>query len=458
MFTRLGACNSNGMRYRLMRTMRSLLALAAAVGATTAMADTVEATSTTYLSAGKQPRGGLAGEKPELVSVMPVIEVLSLSARGIKNPLFENLEVIVSTWGSYDLQDVRWDAGTSGNLTGDVLTGYVRGQLFSRRLTLRAGRENVAIGAGRVASIDGGDISLRLPLGIGLTAYAGAPVAQRFSTRDAARSWNALGGDFAYGGRASLTLTLPLPFLKSIEVGGSAAFVDDDGEAVRRDAGVDARVRLFGDLAVNGYALYALEDERLAEVAALATWHPARRWFVTADFRRSAPDLMLPRTSILSVFTDSTRDEVGGGLRWEITRTLEAGVDYHALLEPGDDGTELGHEAVLRGDYSDGPIRAGAEVSYLDATDNGYAGARFFARRELGRVFVAGDVLAYVFNEQVNGQDYAANVAATAGYQFARGWTAGVTGRAGVTPFMEQQADVMVKLAYNQTYRVREVR
>jgi hypothetical protein len=96
--------------------------------------------------------------------------------------------------------------------------------------------------------------------------------------------------------------------------------VDDGSQSVRRDAGVDARIRLFGDLAINGWALWALEEERIAEVAAVATWHPARALFLTADYRHSAPDLMLPRTSILSVFTDTTRDEIGGGFRWEITR------------------------------------------------------------------------------------------------------------------------------------------
>ena len=64
---------------------------------------------------------------------------MTVAARGIRNPVFENLEIVVSTWGALDLQDRRWDSWTNGNLTGDVMTGYVRGQLFSRRLTLRRG-------------------------------------------------------------------------------------------------------------------------------------------------------------------------------------------------------------------------------------------------------------------------------------------------------------------------------
>jgi hypothetical protein len=453
-----------------MRTPKILLATVLALSAIAARADTVEASSTTYFSAGKQPRGGVAGQTPDLVNVMPIVEVLTLSARGVKNPLVDNLEFVVSTWGSMELQDPRWDTGTSGKLNGDVLTGYVKGQLFARRLTFRLGRENVPVGAGRVASIDGGDVALRLPFGVGLSAYAGVPVAQRFTSygnssaagyagTTAARSWNAMGGDLAYGGRASLSLVLPLAFLKSIDVGGSAAFVDDGGQKVRRDAGVDARIRLLGDLAVNAWALYALEAARLAEVAAVATWHPLRTLLLTADYKKTAPDLMLPMTSILTVFAESERQEVGGGFRWNLTRSVEGGVDYHALLEPSGDGTstKLGHEVTGRGDYRDGPVRAGGELTWLKALDNGYGGGRCYARREFGRLFAAADVQAYVFDKKVNGQDYSATFGATAGWQLAKNWTASLTGRAGTTPFMESQVDVMAKLTYNQSVR-QEVR
>ena len=49
-------------------------------------------------------------------------------------------------------------------------------------------------------------------------------------------------------------------------------------------------------------------------------------------------------------------------------------------------------------------------------------------------------------------------VGATAGYKLSKGWTAAVTGSGAITPFMESKFDVMAKLAYNQVYRVREVR
>jgi len=438
-----------------MRTMRTLLVLASMLAASSALADTVEATSTTYVSSGKQPRAALPGQEPDVVSVLPVIEVLSVSARDIRNPLFDDLSVVVSTWGSADLQDNRWDAGTSGTLTGDVMIGYVQAKTLSRRLTLRLGRANVAVGAGRVASIDGGDFALRLPLGVSLSGYAGAPVTQRFASRGALVSWNALGGDLAYGGRVAWALPI-LP----LEVGGSAAFVDDGGEAVRRDVGVDARLRLLRSLAVNAYGVYALEAEDFAEISALATWQATHDLFVTADYRHTSPTLMLPMTSILTVFSDSTYDEAGAGVRYELTRNLEVGADYHALLEPDEEGTgtSLGHDVALRGDYTAGAIRAGAELTLLQTVENTMGGFRGYVRREIGHFFGSGELIAYGFDEEINGRQYSASLGATAGYKLGGAWTATVSARAAVTPFMDQQVDVMAKLAYNQTYRVREVR
>ena len=41
-------------------------------------------------------------------------QVITVAARGIRNPLFENLEIVVSTWGAIDFADHRWDSGTDG--------------------------------------------------------------------------------------------------------------------------------------------------------------------------------------------------------------------------------------------------------------------------------------------------------------------------------------------------------
>jgi hypothetical protein len=67
-------------------------------------------------------------------------------------------------------------------------------------------------------------------------------------------------------------------------------------------------------------------------------------------------------------------------------------------------------------------------------------------------------VLGHLFREDVNGEKSAVTGALSAGVDLTRGFSAVVSGSAGVTPFLEQTYTVMAKLVYNSTYRMREVR
>ncbi len=466
-----------------MRTTPRMFAAALVLAlATAARADVVEATATTVVTAGQQLRGALPGQTPELDTVTPVYEIFTLSARDLKNPLLENLEVVVSGWGAYDLGEVRWNAGTTDNLSGDLTAGYVRGQLFKRALTLRAGRAYVAAGTGRMLQLDGADLLLRLPGGVSLSAFGGVPVSQRFRTRAGVKSWNPAGGELAYGGRLGWSLALPGASGRGLDLGASAVMVTDapmtvadpanpggvvadDGGPVRRDVGLDARFQWSSGLVFTAGGTYALEAGRLADLGVSALWTVSQKTFVNLDYRQVAPDLLLSQNSILSVFTDKERTDVGGGVRYQLTEATSVGLDYHALLEPSGEGTktELGHEAAARAEWEHGPSRLGGEVSFLEAgglgaEKNGWVGGRVFGRRELGRAFLAGDAQVHSFQQEVNGNKLAVTGSLSAGYRLAGGWSAVLAGRAGVNPFLEQQADLLVKLVYNQTYRVREVK
>lgn len=468
-----------------MRTTPRMIAAALALAASaTARADVIEATATTVVTAGQQVRGALAGQTPELDTVVPVYELVSVTARDVRNSVFQNLEFVVSGWASYDLADVRWNAGTTEQFTGDLVTGFVRGQLFDRALTLRAGRASVVAGAGRMLQLDGGDLLLRLPGNLSIAAFGGIPVAQRFSTRAGIQSWNPAGGELAYGGRVGWTLPLPGAFGRGLDLGASAVFVDDapltvkdardpsgatlltdKGGPVRRDVGLDARFQPKGGLVFTANGTWSLEAERLAEASLAMLWTVSKKLFVNVDARQVSPDLFLSQNSILSVFTDKDRTDLGGGVRYQLTESMNVGADYHALLEPtGEESkTELGHEAAARLEWEHGPSRAGGEVSYLvagglGAEQNGYVGGRVWGRRELGRIFFAGDVLVHSFKEEINGTSLALTGSLSAGYDLGGGWATVVAGHAGTTPFLEQQADLLVKLVYNQTYRVREVK
>lgn len=461
-----GTARSHGNAEVPMRTTPRLFAAVLAVAtATASRADVVEASSTTLVTAGQQLRGAQSGETPKLDTVVPVFEIISVTARELKNPLLDDLEVVVSGWGSYDLGEVRWNSGTPENFTGDLTTGYVRGKFLDRRVAVRAGRAYVAAGAGRMLQLDGGDLLIRLPGGVAVSGFYGLPVAQRFRTRAGDQSWNPAGGDVAYGGRLGWTLPLPGAYGRGLDVGASAVVVTDSGDTVREDAGLDLRFQPMAGLVFTGNGTWSLAADRLAEASVTALWSATSKLFVTADFRKIAPDLFLSQNSILAVFTDTERTDVGGGVRYQLNHSTSLGADYHVLIEPTGEGskTELGQEAAARCEWERGDSRVGAELSYLEAgglgaVKNGYVGGRLFGRQELGRAFVTGDVVGHVFKESINGNKNAVTGTVTAGYKLAANWSAVVAGSAGVTPFLEQQADLMVKLVYNQTYRVREVK
>ncbi|HET9553645.1 MAG TPA: hypothetical protein VFP50_11820 [Anaeromyxobacteraceae bacterium] len=449
-----------------MRTTPRLLAALLALGASTAArADVIEASSTTLFTAGQQTRGGAPGAKPDLATVTPLYEIVNVSARQVRNPLFQDLEFVLSGWGAYDLGDVRWDAGTTGHGTGDLQTGYVRGQLFDRAVALRAGRAFVTAGAGRMLQLDGGDLLMRLPGGVSVAAFAGSPVSQRFTTRDGLKSWNPAGGDLAYGGRVGWSIGFPGAYGRGLDVGASAVVVEKSGDPVRQDAGLDLRLKPLAAVVFTANGTYSIYAGKVAEGAVGVLWDATKHLFVNADFRYARPDLFLSRASILSVFTDTDRKEIGGGVRYHLTEALLVGADYHALLEPGEEGkTELGHDAAARAEWEHGETSLGVEASVL-RTDNtlankkgGYVGGRLFGRRELGQAFVTADVTAHQLTVEVNGHKSAVTGTLAAGYRITPLWSAVLAGRAGVTPFLEQQADLMVKLVYNQTYRAREVK
>jgi hypothetical protein len=442
-----------------------LAASIALLAASAARADTVEASSSTFLLLGQETRFR-GGTSPDLVTVAPLFEVLTITARDISNPISDDLRIVLSTWGSVDLaDDARWDAGRSGKVTGDITTGYVQAKFFERHLTIRAGRSMVPTGVARMIQIDGGHAAVVVPVSriqLSASGYAGAPTSQRFQTRDGTQSWNPVGGTLAYGGRFAVGLPIAGMAGRGLELGASANFVTDGDLTVREEAGGDFRLQPFrsSNLTLSGFGTYSLAEERLAEVSGALSVSATRKLQLTADARHVEPSLLLSRNSILSVFSDSVWTEFGGGATYDIGRGLHVGADAHVRAEPGatGDGSELGSDVRARLNWERGRTIAGLELFNLDAFANGYFGSRVFARREFGKAFLTGDLLGTFFREDVNGYGQSVTGTVSAGYALPLGFTAVVAGSAGMTPYLEQTYDLMLKLAYNQTYRTTEVR
>jgi hypothetical protein len=444
----------------LMSTSVRLLAAALLLATSLpARADVIEASSTTLMTAGQQLAGTTAGQVPELVRVMPVYELIRVSAREVRNPLFQDLEISFSGWGAADLSEVHWDAGTNGKLNGDVSTAYVRGTLARGVVQLRAGREFVAAGAGRMLQLDGGDLFLRLPAGFTVSVFGGLPVSQRFSSRSGLASWNPAGGNLAWGGRLGWTLALPGASGRVVDVGVSMVSVTDHSDPVRQDLGIDFRAQPIDRLVLVGNTTYSLYAQRVAEYNLTALLTATRTLAINLDLRHYSPDLFLARNSILSVFTDTNRTDVGGGVRWQAVKTLSLSLDYHVLLEPGlNNQGEVGAETALRVEWESHGAVAGGEVTYLKTGETGYAGVRGFGRKQFGKLFMAADLAEVMFRQEVYKQKSSLSGSVSAGYQLTRAWSLVLAGRAGVTPFFERQADAMLKLVYNSTIRIREVR
>ena len=138
----------------------------------------------------------------------PLCEILGIAARDVTNPIANDLQLVVSTWGSYELAD---RAGTTARARTSPAT--------SSPATCPAASSATGSRCGSAAHRDdrrraddparrrrgGGDAAVR----IRFSGYAGVPVSQRFSSRSGVRSWNPVAGDLAYGGRAAFFYAIP---------------------------------------------------------------------------------------------------------------------------------------------------------------------------------------------------------------------------------------------------------
>jgi hypothetical protein len=426
-------------------TVRFPVALAAAcLVAAPAGADVVQANSTTVVTGGELWRQG------DAKAAVPVYELVSVSASEMKNGWGE-FEAVLSAWGAVDAGPIRfWQNGapSGSRASGDVDVGYLRGDLFSRRLTFRLGRQVVIEGTARMLQIDGGQVVLRLPAGFGLSGYAGAPVYPRFDARGTELATGSTAGDVAYGGRISWERA------GLLSLGLSAAMADSGSEATRREVGADFRLVPVHALELAGSGFYATDEKRIGQADVAANIRATRTVTIVADYQHVEPDLFLARNSILAVFAAEKRNDAGGGVRWTPLRAVVVDADYHFLKAP--DGN--GGRARLKGSfrpYDQGVV--GADLQLLKVPDNGYWQARAFCSRQWGRYSGTLDLWIYRYDKKVNEQSQSVGGTATGGWQVAPSWKVLLAATAGSDPFFKSRLDVMAKLAWTQTY-VREVR
>jgi len=416
--------------------------------------DTVDVSSTTMLIVRDEARAGT------LYTIAPVYEILSISARNIENPVADDFKLVVSTWGAAGLgKNLVWYDNDPPvyRVFGDLDLAYVQGELLRRTVQLRVGRQLAAGGVVGSIQLDGASTLVRLPYGFGVSGFVGSPVSQRFLAPGGDATWNPERGNFATGGR--LFYALP----RWGEVGVSTAYIQDRGDPSRRWVGGDLRVTPWRPLTLLANTNYDLYEARWVETYLLGQFQVLRKLLLTADYRHVDPDLLLPRSSILAVFAVDRRNEVGVGAQYGPWRAITFAGDYHYLKEEGGEG----HRVSGRATWRPAPDTAiGAEIGFLSRYEspsgsylnNGYFMGRAFGSKTIDRFTATVDLQDYAFQQRINGERNSFIGTATLAYAIGWGFAALASGSGAVTPYYEGRFEIMAKLAYNQSYHLREVR
>lgn len=378
----------------------------------------------------------LVGGRPDVVdgqvrTVVPLYQLVGVRAKNIELPGFDSFGVAVDAWGGLTLPN-----SAQGIAAGDVNLAYVDAATFKNRLKLRLGRQFVVGGVARAMYFDGLYAEYRSGLGIGLSAFTGIPVERRFG--------NYANPDFVVGTRAYYAPTY------TTEVGASFihAMNTKDGNLVRQDAGLDLRWKPFRSLWLNGAFIWSIADARVAEFDVGPRWAPTKNVEILINYRRTAPDLFLPRNSIFTVFSDMSRDETGANVTWQAAPWATLFADGRALWING----ELGYEAAGRVQVR--PFRAPsttltAQYRRLSIPSNGFHQARIGARHVLPFGFgLSVDFETYVLDRAVRGQTLSFSGSASATYNINKSWFVAATVFAATTPTFESRYEAVAKLTW----------
>jgi hypothetical protein len=402
-----------------------------------ARAEIIDAQIQTLVAGKSDPRDG------KVYTVVPVYQTLNIAASDLRLKYVDDFKIVVGAWG---LLSPWGDAGpiplNGDRYTGDVDLAFAEGKLFKRHVEVRLGRQMVFGGAARAFQMDGGTLTFNIWRGLRLSMWGGAPVIPRFMTGR---------GDATGGTRLSWRINY------DGEVGLSFMHVSENGRTLRQEFGGDARWRAHRTLTLSGIALMSTVEKRLAEADVQVRWQPLWWVEVMADWRRTAPDLFLPRDSILTVFATQTRDEAGGSVYVRPLNRLRLEGDYHFV----NDDLGQGHRGGARLTMSlgrDWQTLLGAEARALSLPVNGYWQARLFGMHRVGPVGLTLDLDCYKLDKPVNGQTLSFTGAATVAYAFTAHWRFVVAGIADTTPYVSSRFEVIAKLTWDQTFRLRQVR
>ncbi len=390
--------------------------------ASLASAADVQVHSTTLLDAAPE----LVNPAEQTKTLVPLYEMMGLTARNIQLTGFDDFAVAFDGWASF--------LATGPTLAGDLNVAYLEGLTFGKHLRLKLGRQMLIGGGTRMLAIDGLSAEVKASYGLGVSAFIGNPVVRRFS--------NFSRGDFATGGRVFFAPTT------DVQAGVSLTHIGEKSTVIRQDLGVDGRWRMFKSVTLDGNFLWSLVEGRMAELDFGPRWQPLKDLEISAGWRRTSPDLFLPRNSIFTVFADTQRDDLGATISYQLTKTISVVGDAKEIWLNNQSGYDMGLMATLRPGRSAGTSLT-AQVRKLSIPVNGYTQGRLAGRYTMPvGLSVYADLDYYVLDEAIRNTKSSFSVAAGATYSFNQSWMAGLSLIAGSNPYYESHTEVMAKLTY----------
>jgi len=399
-------------------------------------------------------RALVPGQNGQLVPTevaLPVHEYLFANARDVDAPWQkDSIGLEFAAWGRY------WP--TASNLErpfdGDVQTANIR--LEAGPAWARVGRQQIAGGAARYARFDGVTVGAS-HLGFFLEGYTGFTVLPR---------WNAQPG-YHHLGSAEETLLIYQPAAlnrgnhwlmggrfgyQTPHVSGSVSVHNQQtaGGVDYRNLGLDVGAQPLKDASLGASALLELDSGRFANARLWfdATPHPL--FDIGAEVLHSEPALLLSRQSVLSVFSTTGYDELGGTLTAKLLRWLR--FDTNGYVEayrdtgPGARG-EAAARIALGSDY---PTFLRVAYSRVIAPHNGYQALRVSFSRKLGqRLSSTLEAYGYFYDNPVASYKTSSVYAGTASYQVIDSlevlWSASIA----QSPYAASDAQTMLRASYH---------
>lgn len=415
--------------HRLLR-LGALCALCGAGLPAVANAQSVDLRTTTLLGLRPGWRSG------NTYTETPLIQWMGLTARGVDGEYVQDLRFQLVAWGQLLPEPLSGHRGEEDPSTlassADVELAYVQARILDRRVQLTVGRQIVTGGATRMLQLDGAQVDARLVGKLGLSAYGGVQTQPRFG---------ATRGEAAVGSRLYYRHSF------ETEVGASIIQLLDGGLVARRDAGVDARWTPLRPLALTASGVWSLvERGQLVNAELAAHWSLLPRLRLTADLRRSSPDLYVPRSSIFSVFSEEQRDLVGGGVSWDALESLGLYGEYHVLRTEQGSGHDVGVQGTLRLSRR---ASVGAHTRLLAMPVNGYLTQRLWLQHALSdalslSLFGEATRLENPINEQRSSLTTGASVC----WALTPRWKALLSGSIGTTPLFRSRYELTTRLSY----------